>query len=171
MLKAVAIIGVLICLTILGVTTPQAQEKTAIGGKLAFTFTDQKQVNVGDAEGHMLSLNQSSAKNASAAPGGFMDGADAINFSIGDLVKGNGPQFGYIMFAMGADTTFAKWEHPTTTIMSAEGKPTTTFKGTFNFIKGTGQYKDIQGGGDYTGVFTTPTTYTVEWKGDIAIKK
>jgi hypothetical protein len=171
MLKAVAVICVLISLSILSVTTPQAQEKTEIGGKLAFTFTDQKQVNVADAEGHMLSLSLSAAKNASAAPGGFMDGADVTNYSIGDLVKGNGPQFGYVMFAMGADTTYAKWEHPTTTVMSAEGKGTTTFKGTFNFIKGTGQYKDIQGGGDYTGIFTSPTTYSVEWKGDFAIKK
>src|SRR4030066_392580 len=46
-----------------------------------------------------------------------------------------------------------------------QGQPQTTFKGNFTYIAGTGQYKNIEGSGQYTGAFTSPTSYTVEWEG------
>lgn len=157
----------------LALSTPSllAQEKTMVGGKLTCSFVDQKQFAVGNTEGHVLSLTQSTGINTSTKAKVLMDGASVVNYSIGDLVKGNGPQFGYIMFAKGPDTTYAKWEHATTTIMTPEAKPQTTIKGTFSFIRGTGQFANIQGSGQYNGVFTSPTDYTVEWEGEYIIKK
>lgn len=148
-----------------------AQQKIEVGGKMACTITDEKQFNVGDAEGHTLMLHQSTGENKSTGAGAYMDSASVVNDAIGDLVKGNGPQFGYIMFAKGPDTTYAKWEHETTTIISPEGKPLTKFKGTFHFTAGTGQYKGIDGGGGFTGEFTSATAYAVTWQGQYALQK
>jgi hypothetical protein len=147
-----------------------AQDKLMAGGKITAAFSDQKIHNIGDAEGHTLTLMQSTGINA-ADKAGFMDGANVVNYSIGDLIKGTGHQFGYVMFAKGPDTTFAKWDHVTTTVLAAEGTPHVTFKGTFAYTKGTGQYMNIQGGGTYSGEFTTPTDYVVDWKGEYAITK
>ena len=162
------------CMFLLLILSPPnllAQDKTAVGGKMTCNFVDQKQFAIGDIQGHALSLNQSTGNNVSTKAESFMDGAAVTNFSIGDLVKGTGSQFGYVMFAKDADTTWAKWNHEITTAIPAEGQPQTTFKGNFTYIAGTGQYKNIEGSGQFTGAFTSPTSYTVEWEGKFSIKK
>ncbi|OGC89310.1 MAG: hypothetical protein A2W25_13420 [candidate division Zixibacteria bacterium RBG_16_53_22] len=161
----------MILLLILGAPNLFAQDKTAVGGKLTCNFVDQKQFAVDNIQGHALSLTQSAGNNISAKADSFMDGATVTNYSVGDLVKGTGYQFGYVMFTKDADTTWAKWDHETTTAIPAEGQPQTTFKGNFTYIAGTGQYKNIEGSGQYTGAFTSPTSYTVEWEGKYSIKK
>jgi len=173
MSKVVALSAVLILTVFLifGASISLAQEKNAIGGKMSCEYADQKQFNIGDNEGHMLSVIQSTGKNASLKVGEFMDGAAVVNYSMGDLVKGSGEQYGYIMFVKGADTTFAKWDHTVTTTVTPERKNVTTFKGRFKFTRGTGQFKRIRGSGFYDGAFTSPTEYSVEWKGEYSIKK
>ena len=166
-LMLAACLGVLIALGAIA----SAQEKMAVAGAMTCTITDQKQFMVGDAEGHVLSLNQSTGTNASTGPMSYMDKASIANFSMGDQVKGNGPGFGYVMFALGADTTYAKWGHAVATMMGPDQKPVTTFKGTFSFERGTGQYMGIQGSGTFSGKFTSPTEYSVEWAGEYAIAK
>jgi hypothetical protein len=148
-----------------------AQTKTPIGGKFMGTFAEQHQYPIGDVADHMITVGKSTGIDSSTTPAGFMNGADVVNYSVGDLTKGNGHQFGYVIFIKGADTTYAKWEHNLTTTMTAEGKPQMTFKGTFTFESGTGQYKGIQGGGSFTGIFTSLTEYNVSWQGEYAIAK
>lgn len=148
-----------------------AQQKVEVGGKMACTITDEEQFSVGDAEGHAMMLHQSIGDNKSTGASAFMDGANVVNDAVGDLVKGNGPQFGYIMFAKGPDTTYAKWEHETTTTLDIAGKPLTKFKGTFHFTAGSGQFKGIGGTGNFVGEFTSPTAYSVTWQGKYALKR
>jgi hypothetical protein len=156
---------------ILGMSSLLAQDKIVVGGKMNCAFTDKKQFAIGNVDGHILALNQSTGNNVSTGLGVFMDGAAVVNYSVGDLVNGSGPQFGYVMFAKGPDTTYAKWDHTLTTSVTAEGKPETTFKGTFTFAGGTGQYKGIQGYGHFTGAFSTPTAYSVDWECEYLISK
>ena len=154
----------------LAVTT-LAQEKTKIAGKITVTYTKQEKIDVGDTEGHIFPMAESEGTNVSTGKNEFMDGAQVANMSFGDLVKGNGPQQGYIKFTKNGDTTFAKWESKVTTTLSDEGTPIITFEGTFSYIKGTGQLENIQGSGTYKGKFTSETTYEWEWEGEYFIKK
>jgi hypothetical protein len=167
------IFGVSVCLLLtLVLSVPaSAQEKTSVGGKFMGTFMEQHQFTIGDVVDHILTMGKSVGTDSSTTPAGFMDGATVINYSVGDLTKGSGHQFGYVIFAKGADTTYAKWEHNLTTTATEEGKPEMTFKGTFTFESGTGQYKGIQGGGDFTGVFISQAEYTVDWQGEYTIAK
>jgi hypothetical protein len=138
---------------------------------MACTIADEKRFEVGDVAGHAVLLHQSTGDNKSTGAAAFMDAASVVNDAVGDLVKGNGPQFGYVMFTKGPDTTYAGWKHETTTTIGADGKPITKFKGTFHFTAGTGQYKGIDGAGSFTGEFTSPTAYNVTWQGQYTLKK
>ena len=69
------------------------------------------------------------------------------------------------------DTVFAKWKGSVMTTLSAEGTPVTTFEGSFSYIKGTGHFENIHGGGTYKGRFISKTIYTVEWEGEYFIEK
>ena len=64
-----------------------------------------------------------------------------------------------------------KAEGKTTTILSPEGKPITTFEGIISFIKGTGKYKNIQGSGTYKGKLVSSVIIVNEWEGEYFIKK
>ena len=151
--------------------TTLAQEKTKIAGKMTVTYTKQEKFDVGDTEGHIISMAESEGTNVSTGKHEFMDGAQVVNMSFGDLVKGNGPHQGYIKFTKNGDTSFAKWEGKITTTISAEGTPMTTFEGTFSYIKGTGQFENIHGSGTYKGRFISETTYECDWEAEYFIKK
>ena len=161
----------LVLIFALGVTTSVAQQKIKVAGKMTLAYTKQETIDVDDAEGHFISLAESEGKNVSTGKQEFMDGAQVVNLSFGDLVKGNGPHQGYVKFAKKDDTVIAKWEGKVTTTLSAEGTPITTFEGTFSWIKGTGQFVNIQGNGTYKGGFISKTLYTSDWEGEYSVKK
>ncbi len=148
-----------------------AQETMRIAGEIKATYTKQDTIAVGDAEGHVLSLAISEGLNVSIAEQEFMEGARTVNHSFSDLVGGNGPHQGYVEFAKNGDTAFGKWQGKVTTVISAEGAPVITFKGTTTWIKGTGKFENIQGTGTYNGAFISKTEYTVAWAGEYTIKE
>jgi hypothetical protein len=155
----------------IGISSSTAQQKIKVAGKFTSTQTRMDSSAIGDAEGHVFSLTEYKGTNVSTGEHKFMDGAQVFNVSFTDLVKGNGPQQGYIEFSQQDDRTYAKWEGNVTTTLSAEDTPIITFEGTFSWIKGTGQFENIQGKGTYSGQFTSKTTYSTEWTGEYIIKK
>lgn len=165
--------GLLISILILifAVGSCIAQEGTEVAGQITATFTDQKNIEIGDVEGHVFTFATSEGTNASAGKNIFMDGAQVVNYSTGDLIKGNGPQNGYLKITKASDTVFVKWEHKTATTLDKNGMPVTTFIGTFTFIGGTGQFANIKGGGNFKGAFVSKTEYTVDWEGRYSIGK
>jgi len=170
--KHVAVVSLAsILILIFAVPSCFAQEGTEVAGKITAAFTDQKNVEIGDVEGHVLSFATSEGTNASAGKNIFMDGAQVLNNSMGDLVKGSGPQHGYLKISKANDAIFVKWEHATTTVLSETGMPVTTFGGTFTYIGGTGQFVNIKGGGTFKGAFVSKTEYTVDWEGRYLIGK
>lgn len=153
-----------------GVMPSSAQQTTKVAGKLTMVQARQDTIDIGDTEGHVFSIGEFEGTNASTGEHKFMDGAQVITKGFSDLIRGNGPHQGYIEFSQKGDRTFAKWEGKITTV-SGKDAPIITFEGTFSWIKGTGQFENIQGNGTYKGQFTSKTTYTVDWEGEYSIKK
>jgi len=161
----------LFLISALSLATLVGQQKTKVAGKMTAAYTKQEIIDVGDTEGHIISLSESEGTNVGTGKPEFMENAQVINLSTVDLVKGTGPQHGYIKFVKKGDTCFAKWEGKVTTTLSTDSTPITTFEGTFSWIKGTGQLANIQGSGTYKGKYISKTIYTVEWEGEYSITK
>ena len=158
-------------LFVFSVTTSLAQQKMKIAGKMTCANVNREAINIGDAEGHTMYLTEAEGINVSTGQQEFLDGAQVVSVSFSDLAKGNGPHQGYVKLAKKDDAAFRKYEGEVTTILSADGTPMITFKGTFSYIKGTGQLENIKGGGTYKGRYISKTIYTVEWEGEYSIKK
>lgn len=141
-------------------------KKTKITGKMNYNFTQQETFEVGDVEGHIVSLRKAEGKNINTGKPEFMDGANTVNISFDDLVRGNGPHQGYITLEKNDDLVISQWEGKIVTTLSANGKPIPSFSGTMHWIKSTGQFANMQGGGTYKGHFTSETSYDVEWEGE-----
>ena len=148
-----------------------AEKKHQISGKMTMTYPEQLRIEVGDTEGHTLSFGTSEGINKCTSEDTFMDGGQAVNMAFSDLVRGNGPHQGYAKFTLGEDAVFCKWEGTVTAMVREEGEPLTAFEGTYVYIKGTGQFENIQGKGTYKGQFTSKTEYTTDWEGEYSIAK
>ena len=147
-----------------------AQQMTKISGKMTCAYTDRQAYESGYTEGHSLSLAESDGINISTGTNVFMDGAQVVNFSFADLVKGNGPHQGYVKLLKKDDVVISKWQGKIITTMSDEGTPLTTFDGTYSYVKGLGKFKNIQGKGTFRGKFISKMIYTVEWEGEYSVQ-
>ncbi len=168
------LIGLFISLVLiftLGVTTSIAQQKIKIAGKHTLTFTKQNNINVGDIEGHIITLNEFEGFNVSTGEEKFMDGALDVGMGFDDLVMGNGTHEGYGNFSLNGDVIFWKHQGNTATTISPEDKPVTTFEGSWTWTKGTGKYENIQGSGTYKGKLMSKTIFIMDWEGVYFIKK
>lgn len=153
------------------VSSLMAQEKFKIAGKTTAAYTVREVVEVGDTEGHSLYLLKNEGFNESTGEYKFMDGAETVWFGIADYIKGNGHHTVYTKLSLNDNVVYSKAEGKTTTILSAEGKPVTTFEGSFTFTKGTGKYKNIQGSCTYKGKLVSSVIIVNEWEGEYFIKK
>lgn len=141
-------------------------KKTKVAGKFSLHFTQHQTFEVGDVEGHIVSLRKAEGTNVNKGQHEFMDGGKIVNFSFDDLVMGNGPHQGYSKMEKNGDLVISKWEGRIVTTLSANGKPIPSFSGTMFWVKSTGQFANMQGGGSYKGHFTSETSYDVEWEGE-----
>jgi hypothetical protein len=148
-----------------------AQKKFKCAGKQTAAYTVREVVEVGDTEGHSLILLKSEGFNESTGEHKFMDGAEVVWFAISDYIKGNGPHTVYTKMSLNDDVIHGKAEGKTTTVLSPEGKPVTTFEGTMSFTKGTGKYKNIQGSITYQGRLVSSVIIVNEWEGEYFIKE
>jgi len=151
----------------LGVTTSIAQEKIKISGKHYGVTTKVEVIEVDDTEGHILSIAES--KGVDVVTGDYF-----VNRGFVDHVKGNGLFIGYQKTVdKDGDVTFRKFEGKSTTTLSPEGKPITITEGTFSFIKGTGKWENIHGGGTSKAKSIGPGMgiFMDDWEGEYFIKK
>ena len=147
-----------------------AQETMKASGKITATYTNQDSISVGDIIGHVLSLSISEGKNVNTGEHAFMEGAQTVNMSYGDLIKGSGIHHGYIKFTKNGDAIYAKWEGKVTTVQTTEGAPATSFEGILAYTKGTGKFENIKGNGTYKGEFISKTEYLVEWQTEYSLE-
>jgi len=167
-LKSKRLMLLLISLTAifaLGLTSSLAQERTKIAGKRYGVSTKTEVIKLDDTEGHILTLSESKGVDVAT-------GAQFVSSAFGDYVKGNGPHWGYSK-AIDPDgsVTFSTFKMQATTTLSPEGKPITTFEGTWSFTKGTGKFENVQGGGTFKGKIIGPGIYMYDWEGEYSIKK
>jgi hypothetical protein len=149
----------------------QAEKRTEIAGKLTAELMQNDSLTAADAPDHELYLQASAGTNASTGDVAFLDGATIQNTGFADITHGNGTHEGYIKFTTDGGNVYANWAGGVTTTLSSDGKPSTTFEGTFSFSGGTGQYEKIRGNGQYTGMYTSAKTYAIEWTGKYSIEK
>jgi hypothetical protein len=143
-----------------------------VAGTMTLSYTEQHALPLGDPSEPILLENQAKGSNRNTGPTDYMDGADVTNIEIADLIQGNGPHQGYITFSKDGETTRNRWSGRVKTVLAADGKtPITTFYGTWTKLSGTGRFDGVSGSGRYRGRMLSPTNYTVEWDGEIALKE
>ncbi len=169
--KLIALHLILALIFVIGVTFSTAQQKIKVAGKMSLTQSGVNTIEIGDVEGHAISLGKAEGTNTNIGENKFMDGAQLVNMYFSDTIMGNGHHHGYVKFIQAADTVFAKWEGKVTTTLSEDKTPITSYEGTFTFTKGTGQFKDIQGKGTYKGKFISEAEFVSEWEGEYFIKE
>ena len=165
--KLLLILTTLAFILAFSVTTSTAQEKVKINAKATGVFTEYEQMKPDDTEGHTLTSYE--AKGAGMGSSG---GHTFISHGMSDLVKVNGTHHGYYKATdKDGHVWFAKWQGKVTTTMSPEGRPNVQFAGTWSFIKGTGKWENVQGGGTYKGMFIGDGIFSNVTEGEYFIKK
>jgi hypothetical protein len=158
-------------LLVAGATASGAQERFPVAGEMVLAVNKYQEINVGDTKDHSVFLLEYEGNNVSKDKQEFMHESQATMLLFGDLVKKSGPIQGYWEFRKGEDTVFFKWEGKLNTVYSSRGTPGMTFEGTFSYIKGTGRYAGIEGGGAFRGKMISWVFRVFEWKGEYSIKK
>lgn len=167
--KILPISGIIIL--VFGVTISLAQQKTKVSGTTTAAVTEEKMFEIGDVEGHAMVLSKQEGVNLSKGTNPFMDGAQVINISADDIIKGTGKHQSYVKYFKMMDTVYAKCEGKSTMTVAPDGTPNMSIEGTFAWIKGTGKYQNIQGIGSYKGKFISRTIWTLDWQGEYSFKK
>jgi hypothetical protein len=117
---------------------------------------------VGDVPGHFIGVAQSSGLTnlESGEVGAY------TQYAIFDYINGSGPHQGYSSTTYeDGSATFSKFEG--TTKEAGDGK-SSLFEGTYTYIRGTGRFEGIEGGGTYTGKRITPFAAGADNYTDIA---
>jgi len=153
-LAAIALAG-------LGSTGALADKIKDTGGYDA-AFSKRDALPIPGQEGHELVLAE--ANGTTTSPGGQLDGFSVSEREIADLIQGNGPQQGYVIFSKGSDQQTVRFEGNVTTTLK-DGQPNTTMKGKYVLVGGTGALAGIEGEGTYSGYFTAADKYHLDWEG------
>lgn len=162
-------IFILASLLIYGLMASITQAGTnEMSGKASMTYQKKEVVPIGDTEGHIIMLGVSNGQNSNTGNWDFMDGAAATTRSTADLIKGNGPQAGYFTLSKDGNETVAQYKGTIKTVLSADGRPITSFSGTWEYIKCAGIYAGCSGEGTYQGHFISENAYVVEFKGNLS---
>jgi hypothetical protein len=146
-------IGVFLISALILVPAAQAGEKTEkFKGRHVTQIVKAHVFKVGDVEGHIIGILQRRGLD-------FKNGEVAFyrNWITFDTTKGKGTAAGYsqVTYEDGS-TTVAKVQ---ATLEPLEGRRSTG-KGTFTYVRGSGRFEGIEGGGSWT--FKSFTPYTKE---------
>lgn len=150
-------------------SAPALADGGKIAGAMSLNYSKQEALPVVEAPGNVLILGELRGSNKSTNGTDYMDGATVTNREIVRLFQGNGPNSGYITLSKDGNATVALWNGMVTTVMSQDGQPQTSFKGSWEYVAGSGKYDGIQGSGEFHGHFTSQTSYDVSWSGDYTL--
>ncbi len=139
-----------------------------IAGTYSASYARQFGAEIGDVEGHTLSIGQARGVNHSTGETDYMDGAQFRMIQTEDLTRGTGTAEGYSSLAKAADTSSLRSTGKVTTVVSAEKGVRISFEGTWTVVKATGKYQGKTGSGTYRGRFISPVEYVVEWEGTLS---
>ena len=165
-LKIKVIPFALLILFCLGPGETKAQERFSVSGKGTAAFKQQERSDIGDQADHKLGLAESEGVNLSTGETPFMDGAYFDSFVISDLVQYSGPFQGYFRITRDDATIFARFQGQLSTSLDDAERAETELSLDFIWVKGTGPYENIRGGGTMTGRYISNIIYTFEWQGE-----
>jgi hypothetical protein len=147
------------------VSTSAWAESVKDSGSIDATYVKRDAQPISD--GHVLILSES--KGTSANQGGLVDGFSVGILDFVDLRQGNGPQQGYVIYTKGSERQVVKIDGTVTTVMK-NGKPNTTFKGTYTIAADEGTF-GVKGQGTYSGYLTAEDKFHVDWDGTRSAQK
>lgn len=130
-------------------------------GHSAMTAEQQYVLPVTEAQGHMLMLLQDSGPMESE---GVIGNGTATDRGMDRLFQGNGEGQGYYTIKTDEGNVVVKWLGTVSTVLKGN-IPNTSFKGTWEVLKGSGKFLNMKGQGDYDGYFTSEKTRVINWKG------
>jgi hypothetical protein len=148
----------------------QTSKKFKVSGKQTCAHSKVERIDVGDIDGHMVSFMVSEGVNVSTGDINFFNGAQIVSVITSDIVYFNGLFQGYTKFINKGVSVFSKFEGKITNTFSVEKNNVQSMEGTVTFIKGTGQFENIQGGGTFKGRYLSKNIYINEWEGEYWIE-
>jgi hypothetical protein len=145
-------------------STTAAPTGIPAAGSAELTYKERHILPVPDQPGHEIRAGDVRGRNKNESGDDFFADATVVNVEHADLVQGTGQHWGYYILTRGADTAVAKWQGQVTTTMTGD-QPDTRFKGTWEYVRGSGAYTGLKGKGTYEGQFLAEDRYAVRWKG------
>lgn len=165
--RFVIVVAVALTATAVFSTATHAQVN-AFSGKSKLTFTKREMIPVGDVDGHVIGVAESTGTNENTGKWEFLSGATTGSRSILDLTKGSGTQTGYFTLSKDASAAICKYTGTVKTVLSPDGKPLTTYLGEWKWVKCTGALEGCTGQGIYEGKNLSETEILVEYRGIMA---
>ena len=153
----------LVLLLLLAAPFVQAAERGKVTGRNFYYATNIQIISVGDVEGHVIFVYE--AKGISF---GELWGAASLKESAtGDRMKGLGPGEGYTVATYpDGSTTTVRFKGEAT---SAEGGRGVEGEGTWTYLRGTGKFQGIQGGGTFKYRVLVPGQWYSDIEGEYAL--
>jgi len=148
-----------------------AQEKIKVSFRQTHATVKSEYLEIGDVKGHYAGFRHYEGAMEVIEGPKALEGAQITGVSQGDTIQGNGSAHGYTKAVKGPNSIVMKWELQVRTSTSPEGTPVMTYEGPFTFIKGTGEFEGIQGGGTIKGKYISKNISITEPEGEYWIEK
>ena len=143
----------------------QPPEKFEITGKRYNIETARKAIKIDDVDGHYLTTSEYKGVTVE-------NGVQVFSTVISDTIKGNGTFFGYFKGVMAdGGTYYGKTEGKITTVLSPSGKPVTTSEGTWTITDFQMAEQNYVGDGIYRSKVIGPGISSMQFKGEMRLKK
>lgn len=147
---------------------PSALAGEKLSGRGLFLMTPYTTIPVGTDDDHVLRYASERGTQMEYAGADWLQGCSLLRTGTCDLTRGRGACFGYqIWVAPNGDRLVAKYSGVLLPDDKGDKKPPDTIvRGTWVYVKGSGQFADIVGAGVYRGRYTSPSEYELEWSGE-----
>jgi hypothetical protein len=147
---------------------PSALAGEKVAGRGLFLVTPYTTIPVGTDDDHVLRYAAERGTQMEYTGVDWLKGCSLLRTGTCDLTGGRGACFGYqIWVAPNGDRLVAKYSGVMLPDDKGEKKPPDTIvRGTWVYVKGSGQFANIVGAGVYRGRYTSAGEYELEWSGE-----
>lgn len=142
----------------------------SVSGKAVFLVTPATRIPLGmPDEDHVIVHAAERGTQLEFNGSDLLKNCSLLRTSTCDLVRGRGNCFGYHIFESGeGDRLLTKFSGVLLPDTNKEKKPPEDIlRGTWVYVKGSGKFADIRGGGNYRGRYLSATEYVLEWSGEL----
>jgi hypothetical protein len=147
-----------------------ARAGEGLTGKAVFLVTPSTRIPLGAIDDDHVVVHAAERGTRMEFSGAeFLKDCSLLRTSTCDLVRGRGSCFGYYIFeSSDGDRLLAKYSGVRLPDTNQDKKPPEdVLRGTWVFVKGSGKFASIKGGGSYRGHYLSATEYALEWNGEL----